>query len=62
MSTVEEIEVKALLSAYDKVWHGMMVCNTEEEFTDAKRRLFEWYDVIGSVDLDTRKQVFARTK
>jgi hypothetical protein len=62
MSTVEEIEVKALVSAYEKVWHGMMVCNTEDEFTEAKRRLFEWYDVIGAVDSETRKQVFARTK
>ena len=62
MSTVEEIEIKALVSAYDKVWHGMTVCSTEEQFTEAKRQLFEWYDVVGAADLETRKKVFAQTK
>ena len=62
MNTVEEIEIKALVSAYDKVWRGMMSYNTEEEYTEARRRLVEFYDMMAPVDLETRTKVFFQTK
>jgi hypothetical protein len=62
MSTVEEIEVKALVSAHDRVWHSMMVFNTEAEYTEARRRLVEYYDVMAALDSETRKAVFSQTK
>lgn len=62
MRTVDEIYVGDFVKQYSKVWDGMVAAKTEDEFAEAKRYLFAWYDAIGSADPDIRTQVFAQVK
>lgn len=55
MSTVEEVEVKALEIAYLKAWDDLRAATTEMEYEAAERHLLELQDVV-------HKQVLAHTK
>jgi hypothetical protein len=62
MRTVDEIYVGDFVTQYAKVWDGMIVAETEEEFAEAKKYLFAWFDAIHAADADIRKAVFAQTR
>jgi hypothetical protein len=60
--SIEDILIRDFVKQYTKVWDGMNAAKTEEEFAEAKRYLFGWYDGTRSLDPDVREAVFAQVK
>jgi hypothetical protein len=59
---MEDILVRDFVTQYISVWKNMFTAKTDEEFSEAKKFLFGWFDGTRSLDADTRRQVFDQVR